>query len=283
MRNAPVDLREPINWRHPLNRGRTLLLLALRPGMGGTTWRDLCRQHDAALVSGPTWGATARPGGAGQVNFTGGDYAEASSSSAFDGPAGTWAGWFQFTGSTASFPLVMSRADASASHNGISVFLDAAAAGLRVQVAAAGSLVSDQTSAAVGLNGGVWHHWAFTWGQSNGASCTIYVDGKSQASGATTGAWTFNNQVVRLGKATDTFWQGFGGPMDAIAAWNRPLSASEVALAYALDRAGNPGVLNRLRPPLFGVTAAAPAVVFPWSTDTGTRLPRVTPTVMMPY
>jgi hypothetical protein len=64
-----IDTRNPIEWRHPLNRGLVSWWLPFGPWQGGGTLRDLARRNHGTLTNGPTWAAGRD--GFGAVKFDG--------------------------------------------------------------------------------------------------------------------------------------------------------------------------------------------------------------------
>lgn len=53
-----IDIRNPVNWRNPLNKGLAAWWLPIpsQGWTGGDKLRDLCRKFDGTFVSSPTWG-----------------------------------------------------------------------------------------------------------------------------------------------------------------------------------------------------------------------------------
>src|SRR4051794_12692902 len=68
--DAAVNLLDPADRLHPLNRGKVAWWLALPGLMGGPRWRDLIGMDDGVLTNGPAWKPTTRPGGWGQLDFS---------------------------------------------------------------------------------------------------------------------------------------------------------------------------------------------------------------------
>jgi hypothetical protein len=76
----------------------------------------------------------------------------------------------------------------------------------------------------------VWHHAVVTWDRTIPSS-SIYVDGASRASATTLGNSFTCNGVARLGYA----WSGvryYGGLLDEVRLFNRPLTAAEVTQLF---------------------------------------------------
>jgi hypothetical protein len=71
--DAAVNLLDPADRMHPLNRGLVAWWLALPGLMGGPRWRDLIGTNDGVLTNGPVWKPTTRPGGWGCLSFDGTD------------------------------------------------------------------------------------------------------------------------------------------------------------------------------------------------------------------
>lgn len=169
------------------------------------------------------------------------DYVETASSTKLDSTYGTWAGWFK--ASTQARIGILTRGDSSNSTNGVQVFIDDNhKLGMSLKGAGAGGVLSITSTNTV--DDSQWHHFAATFNDTGTAY--LYLDGILVASGTPSGSWSFNSQVLRLGKATDTFWGAFTGQLDDIKIFNYPLTATQVKTLY------NNGAVN------FSPTTGAP-------------------------
>lgn len=99
-----VDLSNPINWDHPLNRGLVGWWLALPQWSGGTKWYDLCGKYDGTLMSGPSWSRRSTPDGTEGLSFSsaGGNYVTIPAP--IPSGAGTVAFWAQATSGSTEYP-----------------------------------------------------------------------------------------------------------------------------------------------------------------------------------
>ena len=90
----PVNTRNPVNWSHPLNRGKIGWWLVIPSLYGGNVWYDLAGQANAASpaafhlnATSKGFQPTSRPGGYGHIASTGGN-----NSSYLSAPNFTWTG-----------------------------------------------------------------------------------------------------------------------------------------------------------------------------------------------
>lgn len=161
--------------------------------------------HDLTVQSGATF--TTGPNGNGALTINGSEILQA-----FPGIStfanGTFAFWFKTTANTAASGYALwSIVDSSAgSFNGIVIYMvNSGQIGTAIKNGSTDS--SEPTTANSGYNDGNWHHLALTFGQANGSTNSIYMDGALAGSaGPSTVSWTFNNQPLNIGNSQDSFW-----------------------------------------------------------------------------
>lgn len=160
------------------------------------------------------------------VSFDGtDDYAEIASNAKLDSTAGTWSGWVKTSQGTSSYYIIMVRASGT-SLFGITMFQDITTGKVRVQVKDSSSTPVLDLTGGSAINDGSWHHVAFIFNGTSAA--TLYVDGKSVASGTPSGAWSFGANNLRFADANDPFWSFWTGQLDDMRVYNYPMSASQV-------------------------------------------------------
>ncbi|MFO0887538.1 MAG: LamG-like jellyroll fold domain-containing protein [Isosphaeraceae bacterium] len=248
---------DPVVRGHPLNAGRLAWWLDLPRWSRGRRWIDLMGRHDATGVNGPEWG----PGG---MRFVPG------SSQYLQAPAPSLGTLAEFTLAVRYTPATTDWFPLLQRFSGFDGYAD----GLRIAFGvqpnnvwyADGRACFAIAADASGLAPGSEYFDVLTVGAAPGtgyAEPTIYHNGKALAP----------STYVSTGPLNDTaglpFWIGVdrgpsyaNGRVSEASAWDRALSASEVAQLYAEYRAGYPNLLRRRRRPYPTVDAAPPAR--PW-------------------
>ena len=126
------------------------------------------------------------------------------------------------------------------SNNGFILFInDTAGSTLRVQIIAT-SAVLDMTGS-TDIRDGADHSCGLVFRQANSGTCRLYVDGSEEVNGTTSGAWTFDSQVLRWAISTDAFWTDMTGVMSETAWWDVELNVSEWA---ALSKRVSPRLIR---------------------------------------
>lgn len=238
-----VDPSCPVNWQHPLNRGRAAWWLILpNPGWrGGLTLRDIVRggkkPNDGTLTNGPKWEGAGRPGGYGSLAFDGtDDYVHCSALGALSAD-------YSIAVSCRASNVATNVAFGTNSGGATNTWLGKNSSGAAVfsvnGTSASGGAVAD----------GLWHR---ILGVRQGSSLTVYVDGRQ------VGTNTVAGTVTAVGFAIGAF--GVTGPsfywmgsLDDESVWLRPLSAGEAEADYKLFPRGYPGLLNRIQPVFYSV------------------------------
>ncbi len=252
----PVNMIQPVNLFHPLNRGLVAWYLVLPELMGGAKWMNLCAGFDIVSYGTLTlmdpatnWlGARGRPGGKGCLNFDGTNDAvfieKDFISLNYDNY--TYTAWIQTV--QTSIGVCIHR---TATINDGSVIQ------FGINFITTGKLGADdfETSGGVqesvaSVNDGLWHHVALVRGTG---TRTFYIDGILDVLRTSTETFIPTSTPTRtiFGKdkrsdgGSDTF-RPFNGRMDDIRIYNRQLSASEVYGVYQASRQNNVGTLNRI-------------------------------------
>jgi hypothetical protein len=215
--------------------GTVITDLASEPQVNLSSNFGIIRIHDPLNV-GNYW-AGGQYGGH-SIQLGNGKYLEGGTSGNYDGGAG--AVWFRFkvrasdlstSGSAAH--AIHSRADASNSFRGFTIYLDTTTHFIATQVKATGSPGGGVTiKGSTNLADGAWHTVLLNFNQSNATNCQLWVDGELVAQAPTSGSWAFNNQVLRWGLAQDSFWQPFPGQIEPGAWIKRQLYPQEIFDLY---------------------------------------------------
>jgi hypothetical protein len=238
---------QPVNRRHPLNRGLLAWYRALPKLAGGGKYWDLCGRYHGTLTSGPLWSsgmsrqALKLDGTDDYVLITG----------EFGMPVNltvsAWGSLVVLDASSSNSDIIAMGAHISLRCNtaGIDGIYQYGASSWRTTSYTGGSLV-----------GAGWHHLAFVIDDTNNAQ-RIYLDGKNVASSAFTEAILYNGgeSNTRLGRNSGTV-ADYGGWIDDVRFYNRALNDSEVALLYAESRTPHTSLLNYLPRRIRAVAAA---------------------------
>lgn len=242
---------DPVRRTHPLARGLVAWWRAVPRRAAGPTWHDLLGRHPGTL-SGPTWAATARPGGAGELRYAAGNVVTVASSAAFDLSAFdptvglSLACWVRPTDYSAYRGLVTRTSGATpapwdwylAATSGLPTFFGFSAT------------VGPTAPAA-----GAWSHLAVTY--VAGVGTAHYLDGRPNGGvDAANGPTSAANVPVLIGNRGDAFTT-FAGALDDAMIWSRGLTDAEVRALHVESRAGHPGLLGSAGPAPVGVAAAA--------------------------
>lgn len=238
-----VNLSHPLA-NHPLNRGRVLWLLGVRPSAGGNVWHDLTRKTaGGVLTNGPGWTA----GRTGGLSFRGdGTDDEAIVST----PA--------FTVGSGPVTVACSGFLASTTARGCWLKVGTTDIGVGIGV---GNGTFDGAGArwtclyenirwidAGAITTAGWHRLMMTV-DAAGTTPIVYADGKSLGSFAGSAPIGFT-AISRVGGYTSSGAANrhFAGPLDDASVWLRELSASEAWADYLAWSQGYPpgGPLNYL-------------------------------------
>lgn len=256
-----VDIGNPINWEHPLNKGKVGDWRVL--AQGGLRLRNWAQGgQDGTLTNmnpAKTWaGSLGRAGGRGSISFDGADdYVLGTTAHGL--PVGTSdrtiAGWVRITDVSKYSTLLNYGVNTSGNRCLFWVMKTSPYFG------SAGRPTLEYTGgtrqASVAVDDGKWHHMAVAVSPS-GNTIAFYVDG-SPTSVATQGT-----APSAMNTSTGPYWIGanvaetlYGSPaVDAVVVYNRILSAAEAAALYAEEFAGCPTMLNWVSPRTWSFPAA---------------------------
>lgn len=249
-----IDLLNPVERAHPLNRGLVGWWLTLPNLYGGGRLWDLLGRNHGTLGSGPTW----VPGrsGFGAINFpTGGanDKVSADGSAAFESGYVTVAVLFRPTSISGTLSVVTY---ASSGNFGWGVEVKGGQGNF--YGFGGGGAYKDRIGNAT-LTAGNWYHVVGTW---DGTTAHLYLNGlpdEGASGGSLSGPFTYSGtRYLTLGYAP---FGGSGQPMDvtSLRVWDHAKSAGEVWADYDQSRRGNPDTLRRVRPWSFGIEDAGGA------------------------
>src|SRR3989338_6393329 len=191
------------------------------------------------LTNGPTW-VDGKRGKA--LSFDGvNDLVNISNPSSLNVANGSVSFWMKTNGvwgtdgtSGGDVASLIGRHDSSGSCEGINILQTPATGVVTAQnknVAGTCATVSSIVSTG-NLKDNNWHHVVYIFSQASGGTNYLYVDGKVDASGTNSTAWTFDGQNLLFGDSTDTFWEEWQGKMDEVRIYNRALSATENQALY---------------------------------------------------
>lgn len=243
-----IDLRNPLNRAHPLNRGLVARWMALPGWMGGRQFFDLCGLNPGVLtnmtsasVSG--WKPTTRPGGYGHLLFDGvDDYVNIARAVVAAGEPLTFTCW-AWSATNGGYDTLVDFTTLAAGDKNYYLRRNADnTLGCGVRNSDFGQSGNAVTSTTIGS--GVWYHAAAIF--TSTTSRTVYLN----AGGAGT-----NTTTVTVPSGMDhTFIGAYGssgspllftnGRIDDISIYSVAKSAAEVAADYAESLQGRPETLN---------------------------------------
>jgi hypothetical protein len=236
--HGPIDLADPVDRSHPLNRGRVAWWLAV-PGLeGGRQWFDLMGLNHGTLsgFGARAWGGTTRPGGRGQVACDG---AGQVSTPLLPTKSYTISLWFRvYPGASGETPGTLICSNDASQY----LLFDFDRATSKIQL----FLVDGPGGIAYGpaLAAGTWHQAAITRrGDAAAGGYQFYVDGAVVGSSNT---GTFNPAAALTIGFRPGNTQGHKDALDDVTVYDRALSAAEVGSLCDLSARGYPGVLRRL-------------------------------------
>lgn len=235
-----IDLRDPVNRKHPLNKGRVAWWLTLPGRYGGKTWYDLIGLNHGTLTgmgnSTNGWRPSARQGGSGHMLFAG-----TGTSVAFPAAA---------TGAT--FTIMAWQATAGDSnllgHSSLNQQFRIGHGGSNVLSIFDGGVETISSTLAVARG-----QWSFVCVTQNATTISFYENGKLISTSAATSSITYN----QIGAFQSGGVIPATGPIDDVSIYSRALSAAEVLSYYNLSRRGYPGILNQKAVTGFGTIPVA--------------------------
>jgi hypothetical protein len=246
-RRSTVNLGDPVNREHPLNRGRVVWLYTPKNAYRSNTWIDLMgvsnrkAGNNGTLTSGPTWTPTARGDSGLLFNGTTQYVLSNTAPSVADYRQCTLAAWVKITAAPPSNDgqiISVARTDIANQYLRMELLQTTG----RPQLFLRNSTI-DACNGSVNPSLNVWHRFV---GVADGTTLRIYMDGVEQANAPITSTSPGPN-----GFSVGALYQN-GGPAlffpGAIAdpsIWNRGLSTADVIADLELSQRGYPGVLNR--------------------------------------
>ena len=224
-----VNVLDPVEYGHPLNRNLLAWWLPLQNTFGGSRLWDVRGLYHGALTGGPTW--TTGPGGFGALNLDAtDDYAAISLTTS---GAWSWGCWYYGTGRNDAWrDLWNTGADYGPHVN----------SGNQLQF-----YPGVASTATISL--GQWYRFDATIDAADLVS--LYINGQPANSGVLAGA-SASTTWTRIGY----FNEPCAGVMTDVTVHARCLSATDVWARYVESRNGFPNLLRRSRPWSFGVEAA---------------------------
>ena len=272
---ADLDLGQPVNWAHPLNRGRVAWWLAVPGRYGSNDWYDLSRGYNGvfnSFASPNGWNSASNPGGAGSVQFDGTtSYISLGSLNALNLPGAMTALAWVYVTSTAGNQAIVGDSNAAAT---LQQWLLYANYGAQNHLALIWANTLIGTSPINSVLANKWYRVGFSRSGSSGSwSWNIWINGQSAASGstATNPSAQQGAAIGRLGLDSARY---FGGRQNDISFWSRPLSAQEVLADYWLSQQGYADVLQYDQPSTATIflppvapssSPPGPASWLPWS------------------
>jgi hypothetical protein len=249
-RRLILDPRCPVNWKHPLNRGRVgWWMVPPNPGWrGGLTFRDLVRggrkPNDGTLVNGPVWRGTKRPGGWGALEFTGTSGQDVSTANDFlvGMTAYSWACWVRADGAPDATERAVWTVDGN--DTTLAFYWGHPSSAFRFAALQRDSAGNYFTVAYGSGTADRWYHVAGTW---DGTNLRLYVDGLAVSSPtAVTSLRSLTTaKSLQMGNAATNV--PFDGQIDDLSIWrDRALTASAIQALHQQSRQGYPDLLNWL-------------------------------------
>lgn len=244
-----VNWTSPINWSHPLNKGRRAWWL-VTPQWRGSVFRDLCGKLPATFSSGM---APASAWTADGLTFDGtNDDCLTDAAPGFSGPPVTVYAWFK--------PSALSNYDGViGAENFHPTLLCATASGNRMSYQWEGTSDEYDGGSGLSLATGELHFGAVS---ITATAATIYLWRESTGLLSLTNTKTHNTYSIgrlrigsdRGGTLSDHF---FSGRIYDAGLFDRALTESHVRKYIRLSRSGYGSLLNHRRNRLAGVSAAA--------------------------
>jgi hypothetical protein len=252
-----VNPSSPVNFRHPLNKGRIGWWMRIPNSgwSGGLTFRDLVRgnrkPNNGTLVNGPIWqGSKGRIGGYGSLKFSSSlqTYVSLSPSLFTLGNTFSFGGWF-YISNTSTRQYILGQNDAANTWQ-----MDFNSAGGDVGVFIPGFGYVAETNINI-LTANTWAHIIYTR-NGTGATHAIYLNGVSKSLVGANDATAFVNDTSSskfIGQRNSAFVSGLNDAADDISLWNRALSAVQVRAIFEQSRRGHPNTLNWISQRAFSV------------------------------
>lgn len=240
-----INLTNPVNWQHPLNKGLVAWWIGL-PGRTGNVLYNLVGRNHGTLTNGPTW--RAGPNGFAANNFDGtDDYVSPPNLGLSGAIARTFAGWIYQTSISSGTKSIFRCGPDNTS--ALQTF------GLWCNVTINGDLYvpfwsRDWYTGAV-ITANTWTHVTVTYNGGavqTAGNVVVYVNGVSRSLtsvGSATGNANTVETAYRLG-ADPISGLYLSGSLSDLRFHNRALAADEVFALYDQSRRGHPNTLRRV-------------------------------------
>ena len=254
IRPDSINVAQPVDWTHPLNRGTVGWWLNLGgPPVKGQLLRDLRGRSHGTRTNGAAWaGPKGRPGAWGSVFFDGSDdYVDVGTSSLFTLDKFTVSAWVFLTVGDINCMAVAHGDDVAT--GGYLIYYNS---GGYYQFLAGGGSYSTAATATVG-------QWDMLTATFDGTTASLYRGpGLLDDSPDSVGVYVPADLTLRIGRQLSSVapqydfpWNGY---IDDVHIWNRALSKDDVQHYYDLSRRGYPGLLNRSRLVVGGFARSKP-------------------------
>ena len=256
-----INLADPVNRQHPLNRGLVAWWMAL-PGLtGGSTLVDLMGRHHGTLTHAApaqAWAGTSRLGGWGALDFSGGaEHVRVDAWDAIDTIDDFHASVWVYVRSLPAddFVFVLRQGSHNAtfgsSYSSYVLILDNRNSIQRVRATVLFPGATRNMDARAPLADLPLHQWVLLSFSRHRDTVRLYQDGELVASdtagdagsqGETASYPYFTVGGGPAGRALD-------GRVDSVRLVTRDVPGAEIAADYDLSRRYYPGLLNRVRRP----------------------------------
>jgi len=249
--DKPVDMIQPVNKLHPLNRGLVSWWLALPGTMGGARLMDIVNpgpngNHGTLTNMNPQtdWVGSNRLGSWGALDFDGSnDYVNVPHRADLNIRTDiTLAAWVNIN-TLGAFDTFLNKGDLGGAGNVTYGFQKK-----NTDVFTFFHTIGDTgqfTNSITTLDADTWYHLVATVDAAD--ECRLYLDGVEDVNG-NVGSRPSNTTILTVGARDLGATQNWPGLIDDVRINNRALSANEVAWLYQLSQQGYPGLLNRIGP-----------------------------------
>lgn len=240
-----INLIQPVNFKHPLNKGLLAWWLVMPGNKGGSIWKDITKhssKHDMTLINIPTdksWKGTSRPGGRGSLDFDGStSYCNRASGEILlrpDIPVNqlqvpfTFTAWFRTNAIGVMQGIVFQGRSSANDRYHILNITATGAVSCRSQF--------NQAVTSVVAAADEWHFAAGVWVATD--SRFAYIDGRHgiENTGSNTNLPPLEvTQIGRFGDASPSNY--FDGQIDDVRIWNRALTDREIKEVYLTSKGG---------------------------------------------
>lgn len=251
-----IDATQPVNLRHPLNRGLIAWWLAGVHGRtGGNKWIDLVQAHRGTLGSTmdpkTDWVRTERRGTHEALDFdeTVGEYVVVPKAVSIRGAAAaSLSVWYRPTAIPTTNASLYYESTSSAASTRWSIFHLATTGYTQVSMRDTNTGTAFNALESVALTNGVWQHLLATVDAATDR-LVLYRNGVERAVNTTAkGGFTTDIPAADITIGSFGTSQRINGRIDDVRVWCRALSAAEVKTYYERSLQGYPGLLNRIEP-----------------------------------